>query len=244
MKKQFIILLIAVIGTATMQAQDVSYNNSISINMGITNPLGDFAAQKLDDKSGFAKTGFSYNISYARKINPYIAAKFEYAMAINGVNTQPMADILVQQTSLPNWNVSSDAWYQNNLMLGLEFTYPQQKLDINFRIMSGLMFSANPSQTFSSYGEDYDFVVVAGSSSNIAFVTDFGFGFDFKINEAWAIGLNCDYIFATNSYDYTTEYYFTDYTQYEYPTTVSYSSSIWEQNISTINITLGIKKQF
>jgi len=195
--KKLLLIVFVVCTTFTLSSAQDKY---LSISLGYTNPLGDFAKSELvDESSGFAKSGYNFSFEMMLFINDFVG--FGANLRFNNCKyDSELFNLLLDdlfQDQFDSIQLSSGNYNLHNFLfgpyvkkdigdfvsiyaktfIGVMTTYrPDQKLDYRTTQLA-------PSQTLETTGE------LSGS-----FAYNFGAGVLFKFNKKLGINISADYI--------------------------------------------------
>ena len=171
LKKCALLFVLTLFGLQTI-AQEAKPNKienpfSVGIGFGAAMPLEDFARSKfsesINDKYGFASTGFNLNLTGAYQLDKHFAigALLSYnSFSLN--NTKIGSEIEANDTT-KRYRVAATAdksgYAGLNLMVGPRFIFPVGKVEIFVQPMVG----------FSSLGSDFQVVSITKTDTNQLF---------------------------------------------------------------------------
>ncbi len=170
----------------------------IAITGGLNVPLGAFANTGTKNNAGFAKTGFSAGVSFARVLWKNMGVAAMYRFQNNTINNTSLTN---QKTAsqFPDsaWSVVTTPWKVNILMAGYYYSYP---LDKAKRICVDVKLMLGGVRTYSS---GYTLTTPLGSSllsitQPVSIANSFGYcvglGFKFNVTDDVYLLLHADYM--------------------------------------------------
>lgn len=183
-------------------------DNFMSISMGASIPLDDFASTIIDnEKAGYAQTSFGLGFDGAYLFTNNLGLGATISFANNSVATTELRDDLVQKIKedypdlvIPDGTeISFDvgAWNHINLMIGPHFTLPANQVSLDLRALAGFCFVLPPDfQIYvSTPEEDIRRYSDIKRSANFGYLL--GGGFRYSTHAGYMIRLMVDYSNAT-----------------------------------------------
>tara|TARA_B100001142_G_scaffold317436_1_gene358374 strand:+ start:607 stop:1311 length:705 start_codon:yes stop_codon:yes gene_type:complete len=229
MKKTFFTISLILL-TITGFTQD--RKGYIGISFGSSFPTGDFAA--IDGEgAGYAERGLNMSlVNFCYKFNENIGIAAAWHGIVNPVDVQEMVEDMWATNPTLSWGLETTAWSIGGLSGGILISSPYNNLDFDCKALIGFAQAISPqlditiSDGFTAISARQDAL-----ESNTSLSFSFGGGVRYHISEKWALNLNLDY--------FTTQVEFPEFN-------ISYSDGTYttaesfEQNISALNLTVGI----
>lgn len=219
MKKNLLVVL-GVLVTLSTIAQDQSQNEKksfLSVNLGPSIPLGDFASATLDnEEAGFSLTGITLDLNYLYSFHKNVG------LAVSGFYNMNGLDISKLREATGVSSLKMDHWQFIGLAAGPAFSFDMSpKVMGDVRIMGGLATANSPDVKTNGttlIPEDW-------ATSGLLQA-----GFGCRVN----IGTNT---FFTGGIDYR-------YLRPTFKVNVDNEIMSAEQNMSMLNLTVGIGFKF
>ena len=228
-------------------------NGFMSLSMGASIPVGDFADTVDLYKNGFAGTNFVLNFDGAYFFTTYLGIGGTFSFGSNyggGENLQNRIteeipkQISIWKTKFPGLSIPFDTvynfnigqWNYVNLMVGPQISILLNNIGLDFKVLGGLSFITSPGREvtlqltngeFSSYQENRQL--------NFGYIL--GSGFRFGVGRSTAIRLSADYFYSKSSFEIKNAYQ-TNGTHDDLP------SDEYKLAINSIHVALGIAYNF
>ncbi|MFT3701280.1 MAG: outer membrane beta-barrel protein [Agriterribacter sp.] len=205
--KQLIVTFIIICAGTTIYAQkkDSSYAHfELSLNGGIASPSGNFAkGEYSDERSGFAKTGFHYNISgvYYLNRNFGIGALVGYSQ-FGHKGSQSLSDGYKEDSGTDSTTLLTKGNNRSlSFLVGPYYSFHlSNHFSIGLHVLGGYV-NSNLSG-FDVYYEDYtDNVMTQKESSAGAFGFQAGAGIKYKITSKIGVQAGVDYFASKPAFD-------------------------------------------
>lgn len=209
----------------------------IAVSGGIGMPVGKFGTSNPDDsKSGFAKNGVDFNISYALPLGSVLRAGLKAGEQIHSFD----GGSLVSQTDGWSYYLSDvGSITRMYFMAGLSGVIPTEKITLDIHAYLGLASAKYPGYTI--YGSEYysgtAITNTMGSASSSGFVYDAGLGILFPFSDKWSGMINLD--FMSSSHEFTA-IYTASASSYGYNYLNQSGSISADKTISVFSITAGV----
>jgi hypothetical protein len=124
---------------------------NLSFTLGMAVPGGDYARADLDKRqTGFAQSGFCFDITYAYPFSKHVSAMAMFAFRNNSMNTSAYEAALEKMYSFPVY-VSATGWTSQAFLIGPQGTYPlSDQFTLNAYFLFGFLSATSPeiAQTF------------------------------------------------------------------------------------------------
>lgn len=150
--------------TAFAQDEDAP-KGYLAIAFGPTKTSGNFSESNWDnDKSGFAKNGYNYTIlDFGYKFIPNFGLSGAIKGAVLPLDVQALADGYAEEYG-GQFTVKSTRWGFTGFFVGPFASIPTKYVDIDFKLMTGLLIAVSPDMTVSRTGQVATQNSAAGSS--------------------------------------------------------------------------------
>jgi hypothetical protein len=229
--KRIITLLTALSFFTLAHAQYDDKKGYVGISLGPSIPFADFAStDKNNDDAGYATTGGNLTISFAYRLGQHLGFSAMLSGNNNPVNESALESNFREDYPGADWNVEANNWKLGGLLLGGYATFPaSEHLDFDIRLMLGILSSTSPKITATATSGGLG---VSGEREEKTVTTpsfDIGFGIKYRLGNAVALLANADFISANPKFDNVTT-----------TTTFGSSTSSFDQNYSTLNLTIGL----
>lgn len=217
--------------------------HKVGFNIGHSAAIGLFGSYDEDDGDddygpGFAKNGFSYNLSYQYSFTDNLAATFVWGGAANQFNAEEYVDLIADSdVNGLDWEVEADPYAAGYVMIGLKASVGNEKVKGYINPVFGrCAFGAGDVKVTGSLG---------GFSSSFTFEeTDLvsgliyggSVGADFRVSKL--ININLDLLFLRSNIEDIERTL-----DYEDPS-ISDFDNTYAQKYSTANFTVGIGFNF
>ncbi|MBA7518768.1 hypothetical protein ES705_10841 [subsurface metagenome] len=221
----------------------------MSLSMGASIPVGDFAKSENLYKNGFAETNFVLNFDGAYFFTTYLGIGGTFSFGSNyggGEDLQnkikkEIPEILKEFPELslpfePEYNFNIGQWNYVNLMIGPQISVLLNNIGLDFKVLGGLSFITSPEREVTLQLTDGEF---ASSQENrqLNFGCILGSGFRFGVGRNTAIRLSADYFYSKSSFEiknsYQTDGILTDLRNDKY-----------KLPITSVHVALGIAYNF
>ena len=203
------------------QEGNVPPTGYLVFNLGISQPMGGFAAENGLGYSGYALPGNNLGLSLGMPVmhsNFGVALMYNYSWNPQDINGY-VGNIQYTDQSNTYYPISQDAYRESFIMGGLFATIPIQRLSIDFRLMGGVAICSLPEidygENSTSVTASQDFEWDTYSSTSSSFATDIGAGLRFRLRRT-VLMAGMDYIYAdpmvSTTQHYTDQYGNSTYT--------------------------------
>ena len=210
MKKPFLILFISVLAfAATAQHQ----RNWMSVSIGTAVPLNDFSDKVLTDtvlRSGFAQTGFAFNLAYTHQLVHTFGIT---AMFMGNSNNSDIASIekelqryIKGSSEIGDFSCSGNIgrWTTGMLLIGPNINFGERRFLVEIRGLLGVGMGISPEYDYMITPKDG---VLADKTINfkqqsdnaVAFAWNVGAGVKYRFDRLF-VRLNIDYSAANLEY--------------------------------------------
>lgn len=169
----------------------------IAISLSSSTPTGDFGSKDINNSSaGLAKTGTSFDISFAYKFGKSFGLSAMIRRQANPVDNQVLLDELYKENPTVVWTADSKDWMIGGLLFGGYGSFPigQGKTSFNARAMIGFLHASSPDITLTGVQVGTSAWVKLNSASATSFSYLFGAGFKFNVGSKVCLLLNLDYL--------------------------------------------------
>ena len=201
--------------------------------------MGEYSNSDFSDPaSGFAKTGGNLNLQFGYKFNDYIGVGVMAGGIVNRIDQQKITDEIIDdfKIAFPNANVSVETkqWGMGGLMAGAMLSLPLgKKAAIDGRAFAGFFYVYSPEIRVNINRQSNDpHYILQEKGKAPAFAYDLGASLRYNMRGHKYVSLNCDYIATKPEFKDVTTYY-------SFDNNLTNTSS-FNQNIQTVNITIGI----
>lgn len=207
-----LLLLSSAFAVATAQQE----KNWMSISIGPAIPFNDFSGKTLQDSvlhSGFAKTGFSANLTYTRQLSNNFGITAMFSGSSNNTNSDALQKELNNivergEIEIGDFTASGDfgRWTTGMLVLGPSINfYLAHHFMMEIRGLIGVGMSFSPEydykMTLANPIAGKDFIQFEQQPSTAtAFAWNVGLGFKYRFNRLF-VRANLDYSGANFKYD-------------------------------------------
>ncbi len=160
----FILLFSFLTNTSFSQVEDAA-KGYLAIAFGPTIATGNFGESSWDNvKSGYAKNGYNYTVlEFGYKFIPNFGLAGAIKGAVIPLNVQALADGYAQEYG-GQFTVKSTRWGYTGFFVGPFASIPTKYVDIDFKLMTGLLIAVSPEMTVSRSGQIASQQSAAGSS--------------------------------------------------------------------------------
>jgi len=223
----WILLFPAFIASGQTTADKKPRKGYLGVYFGPSFPIGNFGDNDFNnDEAGFAARGVQYAVmEFGVKFVP----NFGIAASIRGSSIPMDVQYLADQYALEyggQFTVESSRWGFGGLHVGPVFSFPIGKLEIDLRLMTGLMFAVSPELTVTqnTTGQSDNQNSEVGTSLALSL----GIGLKYHISDRFTILAVAEYQRARPTFIIE-----------QYPGN-NYQSTTVYQNVSSISPMLGI----
>lgn len=202
-----------------------------ALNLGISFPLNDFAgADSMNEKSGFAETGFRLSMPFAYLLNDNFGIG---GILFTQKNQLDLDKVKTQLQLPPNAELYAIPWSAEGLLAGLYFSFPLDTatgIFLDTKIMGGIASAQIPvffiNAVYYSRGYYSSYYAISKSASV------FAFGYSFDVSIRYNLSEKLSFLFGGNYFSSAPE--FKDVPQY------GTTKNTYAQPITTFNIDVGI----
>lgn len=125
--------------------------NIVSFSGGYSLPLGKFASANLNDpEAGLAGAGVFGQLSYERKVAPWLGLRLTGSLNINQTDPQPLIDRYSQILTKPEsytWEKEASKWRFGAVLLGPSGFLSLGKTELEGHVQGGFIFAESPGVT-------------------------------------------------------------------------------------------------
>ena len=211
MKKTLLIILSLMAGSVSnAQDTDKKPTGSVSLNGGVSIPLGDFANVNI----GGASSGYNFHMNYSAPLFKShfglttIISTSGYAMTDEPFKAQqrsllePLGYVEGFHYDLKSNNIGT--YSENRVLLGLYTTIPfTKRLSLDSRILFGIIFIDRPEVKidFDDYYDNYYVSYTQSASSSTVLAYNFGFGLRYNLGKKQKLCmiLGLDYVGSSSA---------------------------------------------
>lgn len=163
----------------------------VSIKIGPSLPLGDFAKNELPEEDGYADVGFTLQIEGAYLPNKLLGIGLHYSYGFNPFTAE-------KYINSEHNSYEKDKYVIHNLMgLFVCQLYSNSKLAIQARLLPGVAFIKTPEVVRNyHYGIFKKQFYIFTEQKAIQLALKFGIGFRYQINKRYFFSLNTDYYYC------------------------------------------------
>lgn len=246
------ICLLFVANGSTQNAYKIKPNDErksfVAINLGLSIPTGNFGSKSFDNsESAYASTGFLFDVTYGYKISPNFGITAMWRNQANGIDTdkykQDLEDYLDNNTNAfyPRAEIEAGSFKLNGIIVGLYTMLPVSKnTSFDTRVLLGYSLATTPS--FSTVVYEYgnkSLTINRERAETGAFSYLIGAGLKKTVSEKTYLMVNIDFYSAKAEWKGVKETVYSHRNGY-------YSSNTYNlaQNLSTVNISIGLGKRF
>ena len=205
-RKIFILSLISVI-SFNVYAQNFKKESSLTIAIGPSFPLGEFADKDLyNEKDGLASVGGYASIAYGYQFSRFFGAIASIDGRIHGVDKDALKAYTLPTGSGASMSLETSTWRFLRIMTGISQTVPitkNEKLALEIKELIGIQFSNSPEVQTSG------FIPGVGSLNNVeesqsvnSFAFGLGLGFKYKLGDNLGLKFFGEYQGANPSFKY------------------------------------------
>lgn len=221
-------------------------NGFMSLSMGASVPVGDFAKSENLFKNGFAGINFVLNFDGAYFFTTYLGIGGTFSFGSNyggGENLQnriteeiplKFPELSIPFDTVYNFNIGQ--WNYVNLMAGPQILIPLNNIGLEFKALAGLSFITSPEREVTLQLTNGEF-----SSSQENRQLNFGYilgsGLRFGLGRSYSIRFSVDYFYSKTSLEILNAYQ-TDSTPVDLP------NDKYNLAITSVHAALGITYNF
>jgi opacity protein-like surface antigen len=173
--------------------------STISLSIGTTTPMGDFASK--DSKkagAGFANGGLLFDLKYSYKINNHFGFTAMLRRQNSPVDAQAYANEVAKSLTSGTVTISSTAWKIGGYMAGFNGTYPINDIfTLQGRALIGFLTAESPELKYTITDAGFTYWAKQNAASSSAFAYLFGAGLETKLSEKFVFLTNLDYLGAS-----------------------------------------------
>lgn len=218
----------------------------MSLSMGASIPVGDFADTVDLYKSGFAGTNFVLNFDGAYFFLPYLGLGGTFSFGSNYGGGEDLQNKIKKEIPSkfpelsipfdPEYNFNIGQWNYVNLMIGPQISVLLNNIGLDFKALAGLSFITSPEREVTLQLTDGEFTS-SQENRQLNFGYILGSGFRFGVGRSTAIRLSADYFYSKSSFEIKNAYQ-TNGTHDDLP------SDEYKLAINSIHVALGIAYNF
>ena len=203
--KKILLLLLCVTVSHILFCQNKKPEQSLSIGIGPSFPLGDFGNSELNnDGAGFAGIGQALNINYFLPFDKNFGLIISAAGQRNPLNRKklegsfneaifsapfivfgPLGPVVTPVVKYEHWNFEKDSWLSGSLMAGIQMSTEPNTKGINFysRLQFGALYISMPKFEGESKTDTLIASFTQTSSHGIGFAYGFSAGMNYSLNK-------------------------------------------------------------
>jgi len=216
----------------------------MSLSMGASIPVGDFADTVDLYKSGFAGTNFVLNFDGAYFFLPYLGLGGTFSFGSNYGGGEELQKLIIEEipSKFPELSIPFDTvcnigqWNYVNLMVGPQISVLLNNIALDFKALAGLSFITSPEREVTLQLTDGEFTS-SQENRQLNFGYILGSGFRFGVGRSTAIRLSADYFHSKSSFEIKNAYQ-TNGTHDDLP------GDEYKLAINSIHVALGIAYNF
>ncbi|HLK30524.1 MAG TPA: hypothetical protein VKT28_18225 [Puia sp.] len=223
MRKIFLFILLAQTVFLNCYSQDVKDKGYVSLSIGPSIPLGNFASTSLsDDKAGFAAFGGNLNLSYAKLLGKNFGIATELTGQINPLNIKAMEKSFAQHqfdafltlgtitgggqaqppsnpqyVSYQDWHFNKKSWFSGSFLVGGYGQFPLNhsgNISLTTKAMIGIMYLSSPQLSGQGYTDSSTIKITQSGATAFGFAYSFGAGLKYDFNKKISFLLNLEYL--------------------------------------------------
>lgn len=206
MKKSLFLSLI-VFASFSVYAQNFKKESSITIAVGPSFPIGEFANKNLyDDKAGLASVGGFASLAYEHRFSKFFGVVASASGRIHGVDKNALQTYALPTGSGSSLSLRTSTWRFLRVVVGLSQTIPiakKEMLSLEIRELIGIQFSNSPEiQTLGFIPGIGSINNVEGSQSANSLAYGLGIGLNYKVSNNLKLKMFGDYQGASPKFTY------------------------------------------
>jgi opacity protein-like surface antigen len=185
-KFTFLLLIMFHAAASAQEKQQIEGRKGyIAITFGPSYPTGDFGDNSFDsEQSGMAVNGYQYSIAeFGIKFIPHFGMVAAIKGAVLPLDVQALADGYAEVNG-GQFIVKSTRWGYTMLAVGPVITIPSKWIEVDFRLLTGLMMAASPELNI-----NWDGVDVAGQEAAVGGSFAFGLGAGIRVHVSQRVSL-------------------------------------------------------
>jgi hypothetical protein len=265
MKKIILAAIISLLTVSSSYSQTAGNRGYLGISVGPSFPVGNYGRKNLDNSaSGFAKTGETVAISYAKLTGKHFGFAGILVGQLNPLDTKAMENSFSQMriplgiwsssttnpppgpyTTYPNWKIEKKSWLAASLLAG---GYGEFSSGDNFsftvKAMAGVVYASSPAITGSSITDTAQAYYKQSSKSALGMSYLTSGGIKYNLSKKISLLTNVEY-FATS--EIRLKDIKTTITTFkgtpgspDYSAAQSIRTADGKQTIGTVNVVVGI----
>ncbi len=194
--KKLSLLTVLILLCACTFAQNKS---TISLSIGTTTPMGDFASKDLDKTgAGFANGGLLFDLKYSYKINNHFGITAMLRRQNSPIDAQAYADEAAKLFSSGTVTINSTSWKIGGYMGGFNGNYPINDIfTLQGRALIGFLTAESPELKFTLTDAGFTYWAKQNAATSSSFAYLFGAGLETKLSEKFVFLTNIDYLGAS-----------------------------------------------
>lgn len=215
----------------------------LSISMGASIPLSDYAATDKILESGYAGTNFVLNFDAAYIIVPFFGFGGTFSFGSNYTEAGALEDQVIDifRELYPTFPIPEDSevnvtlgpWRYVNLMVGPQLSFPLAFMQLDLRALGGVSFVMPPDRDLSVTTPDGDYM-----SSQKGQLVNFGYliggGIRFGMRGATSIRIAADYYHSKPTLEIKNEFLGDN----------TIENQKYDLDLTTLHVTVGLAFNF
>jgi len=216
----------------------------MSLSMGASVPVGDFAKSENLYKNGFAGTNFVLNFDGAYFFTTYLGIGGTFSFGSNYGGGETLQNRIMEEIPLkfPELSIPFDTvfnigqWNYVNLMAGPQISVLLNNIGLEFKALAGLSFITSPEREVTLQLTDGEFTS-SQENRQLNFGYILGSGFRFGVGRSTAIRLSVDYFYSKSSFEIKNSYQAAG-------TSIDLPNDKYDLAINSMHVALGIAYNF
>lgn len=250
MKKAILLLTIPFVVTTNVFSQDKEkYSQDderkgfASINLGISNPTGNFGSDNFNNnEAGYATNGAVFDISFGYKFRPNLGVTAIWRGQANAIDAGTYAQSLANYFGSGSVSVETSAFALGGMMAGLYSSFPiSDKLSFEPRALFGYSTARLPAMTTVAYSSSGTKLITWAQdhAEKITFSYILGVGAKLDLSKKTCLLFNVDFYGAKAEWENVREISIGHITG-----TTEIRNYDIKQNFSTVNASAGFGFRF
>lgn len=236
MRKILLLLLIS-ISCFSIQAQIKRKPHFISLNGGLSMPVGEYSNFDTAFASS-AKAGKYFGLEGALYVSRFVGFGLNVGAYINPVNQNELKDAYAKEfVSSQSITINADEWLNGYAMVGVYLTIPIKKVRLDFKFLGGAVNSDQPLVEVTIDQNGKESVIINKSTEVLAFGINYGAHLRIPIVSKFYLRLNAETFTSLPEFKNQTE-------SMNNNSNNSISTKTVEQTISVLNLGVGLAFSF
>ncbi len=196
--KKILLLSLVVLASFNVYAQNFKKESSITIAVGPSFPIGEFANKNLyDNKAGLASVGGFASIGYGYQFSKFFGAIASVTGRIHGVDKNALQTYTLPIGSGSSLSLKTSTWRFLRVMAGLSQSIPitkNEKLSLEIKELIGIQFINSPEIQMVGFIPGIGSInTVEESQSENSLAYGLGIGLNFKVDNKLKLKIFSDY---------------------------------------------------